>query len=242
MDIIKTRKDMAEFLARLSWADFPLAVERPATGGFIISGGGEGRVLGRYAYNEADIAEEAGRLGRIIARLNGFHAAAGNRLLRPTAGEAAQFQLAMRRAWRPKLKERDKIGATGGIYAAAKLPRWSIAIDGPKIRPASVLDRAARLGLSNELAQALFGRMLRAGIMALGVVTYGAKDYDLRYHANFGRLEDFLRLSGAKLAAALAPPAGAALAGAAEPAGAVFPADLPIVWNAPAAEDEADEE
>jgi len=243
MQSMKTRKDMAEFLAQLSWADFPLAVERPAAGGFIISGGGEGRALGRYAYNEADIAEEAGRLARIIAQLNAI-AAAGNRPLQVSEAEAAQFQRAVRRAWGPKLPSKAKIGAKDGIYAAAKLPRWSIAIDGPKIRPASVLDRAVRLGLSDKLARALLGRIIKAGIMPLALVTYGKTDYDLRYRADFARLKKFLQMPPAELKTLLSPPERtgaetreAAAGTASEKEGeAIFSAGRPIVRTPPPAE------
>jgi len=73
------------------------------------------------------------------------------------------------------------------------------------MRPSTILDKAVKSGLPYELALALFARIAQAGIMPLAHVTYGAKNYDLRYRADYDRLDKFLAMSAPELLLLLSP-------------------------------------
>jgi len=223
MKIIKTREEAAELLAAAANADFPLAFKQSADGLFIA--GAQGRALCRYDYAEPHLDDEIIRLQKIIARLNAIHAAGENALLRSDAEQAALWQKSVRRAWAAKLKSKEKGAAV--IYKG-KVPHWAVVNDGPKMKESTVLDKAVKAGLGDELALALFARMVKAGIMPLAFVTFGQKDYDLRYRADEAKLAEFLAAQPETLLPQLSPAGEGG-----EMAEAVFPADWPIVQDSP---------
>lgn len=176
---------MAAFLQQVQAAEFPLSVRRESAAALAVYSGRD-KALCRYIIKGATKGDDGFPPGQvkqledIIRLINEEALAVADDSLRATVAEGAAFRDIIRRLWAKKA-ENDLIARS------------------------SLLTQAAKRHLREELAIALFGRLVKAGIMPLHRITCGKEYYDRRFYQDPGRLRAFLHMSEAELAQCLAP-------------------------------------
>ncbi|KAA6205671.1 MAG: DUF2800 domain-containing protein [Candidatus Tokpelaia sp.] len=183
MQLVATRGEMAAFLQQVKAADFPLSVTCEAAVPAVYNGQGEQlcRYIRKTAKDDESFPpEQIKQLENIVRLINQEALAVADDSLRATAAEGAVFRDIIRRLWAKKA-ENDLIARS------------------------SVLTQAAKRHLREELAIALFGRLVKAGIMPLHRISCGREYYDRRFYQDPGRLRAFLHMSAVELARCLAP-------------------------------------
>jgi len=183
MIAVTRKEEIAAVLQRAKAVDFPLSVAREAAALAVYNG--QGKQLCRYIRKTAKGGEnfppeQIKQLENIVRLINAEALAVADDSLRATVAEGEAFRAIIRRIWARKA-ENDLIARS------------------------SVLTEAAKRHMREELAIALFGRLVKAGIMPLHRISCGKNYYDRRFYQDPGRLRAFLHMPAAELAQCLTP-------------------------------------
>lgn len=185
MEVVKTRDEVADFLAKIRPVDFPLSIEQTDPSCLVISNGRD-EPLCHYLNEDKNgvnfpfPSSQKIQLENIALVLSEEALAVADDNLRPTQEECKKFRDIIRKIWNSKE-------------------------DNDLVSPKSVMTQAKRRNLPRKLVVALLGRLAKSGIMPLHRITRGKNYYDRRFYQQPHKLQEFFNMGLRSLVQCLAP-------------------------------------